>query len=94
MTDQQLSEWKKKYGDVFEFTVEGKSCYMRKPDRKVLAFAMTKVQTDPTGFAEAIINNCWLGGDEELRTNDDYFLAISGQLDKLVEAKTAQIKKL
>lgn len=92
--EAKIKDWKKKYGEIFEITVEDKKAYLRKPDRKILAFAMTKIQTDPLGFAEVLLNNCWLDGDEELKTNDDYFLAISSQLDKLVEVKTAEIKKL
>ncbi len=90
----QIKAWKLKHGDVFEVSIEGKMAWLKKPDRKTLAFAMTKVQSDPLGFAEAIINNCWLGGDDELRLNDDYFLALSAQLDKLIETKIAEIKKL
>ena len=93
-TQKQIDAWKAKHGDVFQITVEDKHAYLCKPDRKILAFAMTKVQTDPLGFAEILVNNCWLGGDEEMKTNDAYFLAVTSQLDKLVEVKTSELKKL
>jgi hypothetical protein len=93
-TQKQIDDWKAKHGDVFQITVEDKNAYLRKPDRKTLAFAMTKAQTDPLGFAEILVNNCWLGGDEEMKTNDAYFLAVTSQLDKLVEVKTSELKKL
>lgn len=94
VTEKQIEDWKKKHGDVFEIIVEDKKCYLHKPSRKTLAFALTKVNTDPLSFAEIIISNCWLAGDDEIKENDDYFMAASTQLDKLMEVKTAQIKKL
>jgi len=93
-TKEQIAAWKKKHGEVFLVTVEDKTAYLHKPDRKTIAYAMSKVQDDPLSFSEIILQNCWLTGDEELKTNDDYFLAVSAQLDKLVEVKQAEIKKL
>lgn len=93
-TEKQINDWKNKHGDVFEITVEDKSAYLRKPDRKTLAFAMTKVQTDPLGFSEILLTNCWLAGDEEIRNDDAYFLAAISQLDQLVEVKASEVKKL
>jgi hypothetical protein len=45
-------------------------------------------------FNEIILSNCWLGGDEELKTNDDYFLAVSGTLSQLIIVKEAELVKL
>ncbi len=95
VTTQQIADWKKKYGDIFKISFQdNKEGFVRKPTRKELSYAMTKVQSNPLGFAEAILQNCWLGGDEEIRTNDDYFLGASSQLDALMEVKTAELKKL
>ena len=94
ITDLQIAEWKKKHGTVYLVTADDKKAYLKKPDRATIAFAMTKVQSDPLQFSEIILQNCWLAGDEELKSNDDYFLAVSSQLDKLIEVKTAEIKKL
>ena len=94
VTKEQIKEWKAKYGDVFMVEVEGKKGYLRKPDRKTLSFAFSKGQSDPLAMSEVILTNCWLAGDEELRTDDGYFLAINTQIDRLVEIKTAEIKKL
>lgn len=93
-TKAQIAEWKKKHGEVFMITVEDKTAYIRKPDRKDLAHATAVGANNPFAFNETILNNCWLGGDEDVKTNDDYFLAVSGQLDKVIEIKDAEIKKL
>lgn len=92
---KQIADWKAKHGDIFKIEFEdGKEGYVRKPTRKELSYAMTKVQSNPLGFAEVILQNCWLGGHEEVRTNDAYFLGASSQLDALMEVKAAELKKL
>lgn len=94
VSKQQIAEWKKQHGDVFLIEVDGKAAYLRSPDRKTLSAAMTLGQKDPIKFNETIINNCWLGGDEEIRTDDSYFLAAGGQIDKIIEVREASVKKL
>lgn len=95
VTTEQIEAWKKKHGEVFKIEFEdGKEVYLKKPDRKVLSYAMTKAQSNPLGFAEVILLQCFLGGDEDVKTNDDYFLGASAQLEGLMEVKAAQLKKL
>lgn len=93
-TPEQIKEWKQKHGEIFALTVEGKTAYLKTPDRKTLSYAMTFAQTDPLKFAESILNNCWIDGDEEIRTNDILFLSVASQLNNLVELKEAELVKL
>lgn len=92
-TKEQIQQWKAKHGEVFEVEVDGKHAFLKKPDRKVLSYAMTQAQTNPLGFAEVILNNCWLAGDEEIKTDDSLFLSVSGKLDGLLQIKEAALKK-
>lgn len=95
VTQEQVDSWKKQHGEIFLIAFEdGKEAYLKKPDRKVLSFAMTKMQTNPLGFAETILNQCFIGGDDEVKTNDNYFLGAASQLEGLMEVKTAELKKL
>lgn len=95
-TQEQIEEWKKDHVDVYQITVEedGKTCYLRKPTRKELSFASSAGTQDPMKFNEMILKNCWLHGDEEILTNDSLFLAVSTQLDKVLEFKKAELVKL
>jgi len=93
-TEEQVKQWKSTYGDVFEVTVEDKRCYLRKPDRKVLGLATSMGQRNPMKFNEVVLHNCWLGGDDDIKTNDDYFLAVSSRLESIIQIKDAEIKKL
>lgn len=94
ITKEQIAEWKKKHGSVYEICVEDKIGYIRKPDRKVLGAAMSFAQSNPLKMGETILASCWLGGDDELRTDDDYFLGVNSKLEAIIEVKEAEIKKL
>lgn len=93
-TPEQIAAWKVLHGDVYYIKVEDKIGYLRKVDRKTLSFASTIGTKDPMKFNEIILANCWLGGDDELKTNDDYFLAVSGKLSELIVIKEAELAKL
>jgi len=94
VTPDQINEWKQKHGKVFLISVGDLKGYFRKPDRKTLSAAMKFGANDPMKFNETLANNCWLAGDEELRTEDDNFMAVSSQFGELVKVKDAEIKEL
>ena len=67
---------------------------MRIPDRNTLSYASTLATKDPLKFNEVVLNNCWLGGDEEIKTDDALFLAASTKLPDLIQIKEATLEKL
>lgn len=91
---EQIEAWKAKYGKVFAYTADDKTCFLRKPTRKALSAASVIGQKDPLKYNEVLIGNCWLGGDEELRTDDSYFLGLSAKVADLVEIKEGELKEL
>ena len=97
-TQDQLEGWKKKFGDgnVFEVAVEDKKVILHKPSRRDLSYAMagSTQAKDSVKFSEILLNQCWIDGDEEIKVNDDYFLAVVPVLGALAETKEAEIKKL
>ena len=94
ITQEQIDKWKKAHGEVYQIAVDGNVGYIKKPDRKTLSYAMTNAQTNPLSFAEIILENGWLGGDEAIKTDDGLFLAVAGQIDQVVAIKEAELKKL
>lgn len=94
VTPEQIQAWKEKHGEIFSIKVEGHISYLRKPNRKAISFASVAGKTDPLKFNETLMRECWLGGSEEIRKNDDLFLAASGVLDKIIEIKEAELEKL
>jgi hypothetical protein len=94
VTPEQIEEWKKKHGAVYEFSSEGKVCYLRKPSRDILRAANVGSGEDTIKWNEIIVKNCFLGGDEMFLTDDDYFFGLSKMLTELVETKKVELKKI
>lgn len=91
-TEEQLKEWKARHGDLFEISVDGKSCILHKPTRKDLSYA--SVVKDPIKLTETLLNQLWVAGDEEIKTDDELFMAVSNRMDEVLKVKEAEIKKL
>ena len=92
--EEKIADWKKKYGEVFLVEVDGRTAYLKKPDRKALGAAAVLGKTDPMKYNEILLCNCWIEGDEEIKTDDSLFLGVSAQLAELIEIREASIKKL
>lgn len=98
-TAEQIAQWKNEYKAkdkaVHKLVVGDKTGYIHDPDRKTLSLAMTRIaQNNIVGGVEAILENCWLGGDEAIKTNDRYFMGAANIIDKLIQSETATLEKL
>ena len=89
---EQVQEWKKKHGELFEITVDGKSCILHRPTRRDLRYA--SVVKDPIKMSETMLNQLWVDGDEEIKTDDALFFAAIQKMQDVLEVKEAEIKKL
>jgi hypothetical protein len=98
VTAKTIGDWKQKFGKVFQIDVSvsgvSKTGYYKKPDRKIMGAALKFGQNDPMKFNETLATNCWLGGDAEMQTNDDYFLSACQKFGELVQVGEASIKEL
>ena len=94
-TKEQIGEWKKKHpAGIFQIDIDGKVAYLKTPDRNILDYASKIGGQSPMKFNEIILNHCWLGGDEEIKTEDKLFLGVAAKLDKIIETAEATVKKL
>ena len=91
-TKKQIKEWKAKQGELFKITVEDKSCVLHRPTRKDLSYA--SAVKDPIKMSEVMLNALWVAGDEEIKEDDSLFLAAIQKMQKILEVKEAEIKKL
>lgn len=91
-TKEQVTEWKRKHGDIFELSVEDKSCILRRPNRKDLSYV--SVVKDPIKMSETLLKQLWLAGDTEIQEEDDLFLAIIPKMEEVIKVKESVIKKL
>ena len=71
VSQEQIDAWKKQHGEIYAIKVDGKTAYLKKPDRKTLSFASVAGQKDPMKFNEIILENCFIGGDEEIKKDTD-----------------------
>lgn len=94
ITAEQIAAWKKKHGKVYKVESEGKVGYLRRPDRKIISAATVIGNGDNLKSKEVVIGNCWLGGDEELKTDDKYFLALAGLVDEMIEIAQMELKEV
>lgn len=91
-TEKQIKEWKIQYGGVFQFEVEDKTAFLREPKMKDFKRAFSALQNESEiAFGEEMLAALWLDGDQEIRTNDDYFLTARKELAKLLRYDDAEI---
>lgn len=100
-TKEQIEDIKHKHGnEKLFFVVSGledgqtvtKSCIVRKPNRQDLSFI--SVIRDPIKRKEALLNQIWVAGDEDFKTDDELFLGLSAKLSELISVKEVEIKNL
>lgn len=100
-TPEQIAEWKemveKKFGTgakVYEYVVEDKIAYIRTVDRATYSAAAAKVSTSPAKFTETILENCWLGGCEDIKKIDQYYFGLSDFLEDLIAKKKGSLTQI
>ena len=92
--EKQLAAWKAEYKTVYELVVDDAVAYLRKPNRQDLSAATALAKNDSYLFNEILLNSCWLGGADIIKTDDEYFLSIGPSLADLIEVKHAELKKI
>lgn len=91
--EKQINEWKAKYGGVYELPVEDKTAYLREPKMKDFKRAFTAMTNGGNlAFGEELINVLFIGGDEEIKTNDEYFLPARKEMKDFFEFDEAEIQ--
>ncbi|WP_312078359.1 hypothetical protein [Chryseobacterium sp.] len=95
VTKKQIDAWKAEYGEVNHFKLGGdKECYLRMPDLKIMSYATMAGQSDIMAYNKAILTECWLAGDEEIKTHPGLFLSISQKLTDMIGIVEVELVKL
>ena len=90
----QIDAWKKKYGQVYAVKSESHISYLRQPDRKILGFASVAGKSDPVKFNETLINNCFIGGSDIIKTDDEHFFGASAVIAQIIKSKESELVNL
>lgn len=93
-TKEEIEALKSQHGELFKLQFDDKCAILKTPDRKTLSAAMSIADKNPVGFNEMLLKNCWVAGDEEIKTNNSYFLGAAQKLADLINIKQADLEKL
>lgn len=91
---EQIAAWKREFGKVYVVEADGKKGYLRRPTRKIISAATVIGGNDALRSKEVLIENCWLGGDAELKSEDRYFIALAGRIDEIIEVAQVELKEV
>lgn len=81
----QLPAWKQKYAAVFGYvSQDGKMCVLRAPDLSIIDACRTIAGSSSIKFDIALVENCWLDGDECLRKDDKYRMGLFDWLGVII----------
>lgn len=92
----EIERLKKQHGRIYQIVVDDDGdlyvAYFRRPDMAVLS-AMTKMaKTDEMQAAKVMVENCFVAGAEQVRTDAALFVAAVGQLGTVIGQVRATIK--
>ena len=103
---EQIDAWKKKHTGVMAITVKGHICYLKDFDRRTIGYALSQIDLK-TGdgsrslnmgqiykLGEVAMQNCWLGGSEEIRKDDKLYIGACMTAGELLNFEEAELKKL
>lgn len=93
-TPEQHQQWKEKYGTYYELEVNGKSCFIFDPSNSIVIMkALVQAQAKSSAdYVDSLVANCWLDGDTELKTDDQFKLGIVDQAEALLDIPEPSIE--
>ena len=101
VTQAQITQWKKQWGGVYSIEVplddnakEKAVGYFKKPTLDTIKASSKYIESDPIKAGEVVFNNCWLGGDAEIKDNDEVKMSAMQQVSSLFKVRQATLKKL
>jgi hypothetical protein len=99
-TEAQIKQWKKEFKEIYAIEVimddEGTQAiaYFRKPTLDTITAADKFMKEDPLKGGDVLFENCWIGGEETIKGNDEARLSCMKHLGKLFQVKVSKLKKL
>lgn len=95
ITPAQIAEWKKEYFAIYQITGENDEIgILSFPNWAQWKMAVSALEKGETKFVESLLNNCWIYGDESIKTNYAYFDTLKKQLDEIIDFGDATKKKV
>jgi len=95
-TDEQIQGWKdQNKAGIYAIEVDGLIGYFKNPGRNELNYAMSQASAERAlDMYEALAEKTFIGGCEEVMTDDQNFFGIVQQLKTKMEGKKATLVNL
>lgn len=90
---ENKEEWKKKYGSYYELEADGKTCFVFDPmsQLKIMKQLMMARRKSKSAQVDALLANCWLGGDDSLKNDERFKLGIQDQVEELFDIPEPEV---
>lgn len=92
----KIAEWKKQYGDnVFVYVSNDfRIGYFVSPTLVILDRCEVNSRGSKQKFNKLLVESCWLGGDETLKTSEEHLLGIYKWLPSLITITEGILAKI
>lgn len=98
LTAAQVEAFKQAHRKSFSIEIEDGDevhvGYFKRPTLETLKAVTKMARTDEVEAGKVMMNNCWLGGSEELRTDALLFMAAQKKLGEVLNGFKGRIKNL
>lgn len=94
LLEKEIKELKSKHkvDGIIEIPYNDKVAYLKEPGRNDVEYILTEAQSGPLSMVEALLETCWLQGDEELKSDVKFKTSLMGETDKILGITTLKIK--
>lgn len=96
--EELKKEWQKKYGvgNLRQLTADDKSVFVFDPtiDFNKAKIIVAARQKGISFMVDAILNNCWLAGDESLKADEAFKQGIEDQVDEMIDLPELEKEEL
>lgn len=103
-TPTQIANWKKEHGDnILKLVIvpaaektdmRAAACYVRKPTLAEMILAEQTGGSSIIQEGEILLNNCWLAGDEIIKTDPDYTIQACYKAHGLIAKMISVLEKV
>lgn len=96
LSPEEIQKLKKEHEDatIFEIPFKGKVAYIKEPNRNETDYVMSQGQNGPLAMSEALIEVCWVGGDESLKEDKKFIVSVMGSVDEIIGISSLKLKNL
>jgi len=96
LTAEEIGKLKKqhKIEAVIGIPFKGRIAYIKEPKRNELDYALTQAQEGPLKMVDAILETCWVGGDETLKEDHKFIASMMGKTDEILGISSLTLKNL